>query len=116
MKSNVTGKISEFIARTYYRLLGYKIIAKNYITGRGTHAGELDFIASKGKTLVFVEVKKRTTKDKAAYAISKTQQSRIRFAAESFIAQHQKYRDFDVRIDAVLIVFPFYLKRIKNAF
>ena len=116
MKSNVAGKISEFIARTYYRLLGYKIIAKNYVTGRGTHAGEIDFIARKRKTLVFVEVKKRTSQDKAAYAISKTQQSRIRFAAESFIAQHQNYNVFDVRIDAVLIIFPFYIKRIENAF
>ena len=85
MKNNRRGKISEFIARMYFRLKGYKIVTKNYITGKGTHAGEIDFIACKKKTLVFVEVKERTSLEKAAYALRAEQQMRIRKAAENFI-------------------------------
>ena len=116
MKNNRRGKISEFIARMYFRFKGYKIVAKNYVTGKGTHAGEIDFIACKKKTLVFVEVKERTSLEKAAYALRAEQQIRIRKAAENFIAKHQKYAGFDCRFDAVLISFPLKIEHLENAF
>ena len=46
MNNNLSGKISELLARSMFRLKGYKILAKNYVTGKGTHAGEVDFIAN----------------------------------------------------------------------
>lgn len=116
MKNNSRGKISEFIARIYFRLKGYKVVTKNYVTGKGTHAGEIDFIACKKKTLVFVEVKERTSLEKAAYALRAEQQMRIRKAAENFIAKHQKYDGFDYRFDAVFISFPLKIEHLENAF
>ena len=86
MKANNGGKAAEFLARLYLRCKGYHIIAANVITGKGTNAGEIDIIARRRKLIIFAEVKKRRTIEKAAYAISARQKKRIRRGAETFIA------------------------------
>ena len=115
MKSNRAGKIAEFIARCYMRGKGYRVIARNEVTGRGTHAGEIDFIAAKGSNLIFVEVKKRSSAENAAFAIKPTQQHRIRRGAEAFLQRNPQYNHYNIRFDAILIVPPFYLTHIVNA-
>ena len=115
MKIDPNGKVAEFMARSYMRCHGYKIIEKNYITGRGTNAGEIDFIAQRNNTVVFVEVKKRQTLEKAAYAISELQKQRILTGAGAFLRNHQKFQNCDVRFDAILIEPPFHICHIKNA-
>lgn len=57
MNNYHSGHRAEFLARLLFRLKGYRILAANYVSGRGTHAGEVDFIAKRGNVLVFVEVK-----------------------------------------------------------
>ncbi len=116
MNSNFSGHLAEFLARQLFRLKGYRIVCKNYVTGKGTSAGEIDFIAVRFKNIVFVEVKKRRDKEMAAYAVKPTQQKRIRTAAENFLAKHPAYWDYDVRFDVVLICFPHYFRHIQNAF
>lgn len=51
------GKKGEIIAAAYLRRMGYEILALNYRAGRG----EIDIIAQFDGTMVFVEVKTRTT-------------------------------------------------------
>ena len=116
MKNNTAGKWAEFLARMYLRCGGWQIVGHNYITGRGTKAGEIDIIAKRGKTLIFVEVKKRADLETAAYAIAPTQQARIRRGAEVFLQKHPQYRDYTIRFDAVLVQLPFFLRRLPNAF
>ena len=84
------GKLAEYIALFYLLFHGYFPVAKNYVTGKGTHAGEVDLIVRKGKTLIFVEVKERRSFEKAAYAISEQQKQRIIHGAEVFFGQTQK--------------------------
>ncbi len=115
MNKNRRGKTAEFMARMYMRLTGYKIIRQNYVTGRGSTAGEVDFIACRGKTLVFVEVKERQTPESAAYAILPRQQKRICNAARYFVQKNPQYRAYDIRFDALLVSFPFYLRHIQSA-
>ena len=112
----MAGHIGEFMARIYMRLLGYHIVARNFITGKGTHSGEIDFIAVRSKTLVFVEVKKRTDIETAAYAIREKQQQRIRNGANVFLQKNPQFAEYDIRFDAILIAFPCQIKHIKNAF
>jgi putative endonuclease len=50
------GRLGESLAANYLRRKGYKIIGRNY----KSKIGELDLIAAKDKSLVFVEVKTRT--------------------------------------------------------
>ena len=115
MTNYESGKIAEFFARILLRLKGYKIIAKNFKAGKGLNIGEVDFIASRRKTLVFVEVKKRASLELAAYAVSQKQRRRIIRGAELFLKKNPKYAGFDVRFDVVLVAFPCHLEHIENA-
>ncbi|MBR2300046.1 MAG: YraN family protein [Alphaproteobacteria bacterium] len=114
MNKKQKGAYGEFLARLVLRLKGYRILQKNYITGRGVGAGEIDIIAKKGRCIVFVEVKERKTKENALYAIKPEQQKRIIRAARNYMAKHKAYQNFDVRFDAVLVS-NFCLTHIKNA-
>lgn len=109
------GRFAEFIARWYMVLHGYRIISRNYITGRGSTAGEIDFIAKRGHCIIFVEVKQRQDLDSASYAISPTQQKRLIRGAQSFMQRHPQYQKYDIRFDAVFIAFPCHIRHIKNA-
>ncbi len=50
------GRLGESLAADYLRRKGYRIIGRNY----KSKIGELDLIAAKDQTLVFVEVKTRS--------------------------------------------------------
>lgn|SRR3990167_2725452 len=55
--ANPTARIGEDLAADYLRKQGYKIIERNFRRGYG----EIDIIAIDGKTLVFIEVKTKTS-------------------------------------------------------
>jgi putative endonuclease len=57
--TEATGRRGEDLAHRYLQRKGYTIIGRNYRTRSGS--GEIDIIARDGDTLVFVEVKTRTT-------------------------------------------------------
>ncbi|MBR5598835.1 MAG: YraN family protein [Alphaproteobacteria bacterium] len=100
------------------RILGYKIIAKNYRAtkkGRRTPFGEIDFIASKNKRIVFCEVKKRNKDTDFCKALSYKQQQRILNGGANFLRQNKKYSSFSIEFDVFFVKFPFKIKRIKNA-
>ena len=115
MNSYDKGKWAEFLARIYLMCRGYRFVCRNYVTGKGTTAGEVDLIMKKGKMLVFVEVKLRKNFSSAAYAISETQKRRIMRGALSFVKKYRQYRECDMRFDAVLVCFPFSINHIENA-
>ena len=115
MNKKQKGRFGEFLARMMFRFKGYRVIEENYVTGRGTTAGEIDFIAKKAHTIVFVEVKERQTMENALYAISEHQKERLKRAAKLYLARHPRYLDYDVRFDAVFVS-KFKLKHIQNAF
>ena len=98
------GIMAEFIARVYLRLHGY--------TGRNTHRAEIDIIARRRNTLVFVEVKNYKTIQSAWGAITNAQAARLRRSAETFIAQHKW--NGNARFD-VIIVCGWKIHWIKNA-
>ncbi len=116
MNNYHSGHFAELLALIFLFFKGYMPVRRNYVTGRGTHAGEVDLIVRKRKALIFVEVKKRSDQEQAAYAILSKQQERIRKAAEAFIAHNHQYQDFDVRFDAILVSSSLKLNHIKNAF
>lgn len=67
-----------------------------------TRAGEIDIVARKGDTLVFVEVKARATLDSAIFALHPAARRRIE-AASRVLAPHYAGRCTTTRIDAVLV-------------
>ena len=116
MANDLSGRTAEFMALQYLRLKGYALVACNYVTGKGTGAGEVDIIVKNQTTLAFIEVKKRKDITTAAYSILPKQQERIRRAAEVFLVKHPEYSGFDIRFDAVLVQMPFTIEHIENAF
>ena len=113
-----SGKIAELLCRIYMRLLGYRIIAKNYKTqtGKNTYCGEIDFIAKKKNKIIFCEVKKRKNKNDFFRALNPKQQKRITNGAISFIKNNKKYKNHTIEFNVFFVILPFKIKRIKNAF
>jgi putative endonuclease len=93
------GRQAERVAAWRLRLAGYRIVARNF----RSPVGEIDLIARRGHTLVFVEVKIRTGHGTAAWSISSRQQRRVRRAAEAFLATRPELATFSLRFDAILL-------------
>ena len=104
-KSRASGYKTEDFAAEYLSSQGYKILERNFIADKhkGTGCGEIDIIAEKDNTLVFVEVKKRQNIELCADAITLKNKQRVTAGAECFLALHPEYTDFSVRFDAVLV-------------
>ena len=92
------GRRAETIAAWYLRAKGYRILDRRV----RTRAGEIDIVARKGDTLVFVEVKARATLDSAIFALHPAARRRIE-AASRVLAPHYAGRCTTTRIDAVLV-------------
>lgn len=112
MDSYKIGLFSEFVARMYLRIHGFRIISKRYITGRNTNRAEIDIIAKRGNLIIFVEVKHRKTIQAAWDAIPPGQIRRLRLAAEGFLMR--KRWQGNSRFD-VLILHGWHINWIKNA-
>jgi putative endonuclease len=70
------GVRGEKLAARFLRRQGFKILYRNF---RGRHGGEIDLVCRDGDTLVFVEVKTRTSEDfgRPLEAVRQRQQLRI---------------------------------------
>jgi len=95
------GLYSEFLARWFLRFHGYRILKNRYVTGKNTNRAEIDIIAKRRNTIVFVEVKSRQTIDAAWDAITPTQAARLRRAAETFLINNQWQGD--ARFDVIVV-------------
>ena len=102
LKNRRTGLRAEMMAALYLRLKLYRIIARNW----RSKAGEIDLIATRGKTLAFIEVKARSTNEEGRYALQPRQQARIARAAEAFLAMRPEYATMHIRFD-LMVVAPF---------
>ena len=67
-----------------------------------TPVGEIDLVALKGKRLAFIEVKRRKTREDAAWTIPTRQRRRIVRAAQYWLAGHPSYAGHDIAFDVVL--------------
>lgn len=114
-KARKKGSAAENAAVLLLQLKGYKILERNFKPPRGTGAGEIDIIALKRKTLVFVEVKQRKTSDDAAYSIDGFVKKRRIAGARYFLMLHGEYETFEMRFDAVLFGNGKLPQHIKNA-
>jgi putative endonuclease len=78
---------------------GYRIVARRW----KSPVGEIDIVARRRKTLVFVEVKARERLDVAAESVISRQQRRIVAAAEAWLATHPDDVNNDIRFDVILV-------------
>jgi putative endonuclease len=97
-RNETKGRRAEQIAALFLQLKGYRILARRV----RTRVGEIDLVARKGETLVFVEVKARATLDSGLFALHPAARRRIE-AASRVLAPHYAGTCTTTRIDAVLV-------------
>jgi len=95
------GKKGEELALRFLKRNGYKIIERNYVC----KMGEMDIIAQEKDTLVFVEVKTRTSMvfGPPQLAVNPTKQMQLSKVALNFLKE-KKREDVKARFDVVAIV------------
>ncbi len=104
------GRVSEAIAAGVLMAKGYRIVGRRV----KTPAGEVDIIAVRAKRLAFIEVKRRRTREDAEAAITKKQASRIRRAANLWLARHPRYHEHEFGFDIVFLVPRHWPRHIAN--
>jgi putative endonuclease len=107
------GKRAEQRAVWWYRLRGYRILARNvWIAGY-----ELDIVVRRGRRLIFCEVKEKIGLrfGDPVEMVDEEKQRRLRRAAESWLAGHPEAAGLRVSFD-VIAVRGGRLHRIAQAF
>lgn len=99
-KHNEIGQTGEAVAVAELRKKGYSILAENWRSGRN----ELDIVARIGETIVFVEVKTRSTAyfGDPSEAVSAAKQKRIVEAANDYLQQNEL--ELEARFDVMSVV------------
>jgi putative endonuclease len=102
LNKNELGKIGEDLATLYLQDLGYEILMRNWRFQRV----ELDIVALDDSTLVFCEVKTRSSLSHGipSEAITPLKIQHIRTAALHWLANH-KSRHQGMRFDAISIIY-----------
>lgn len=107
------GNKAEDKAVKYLKKQGYKILERNY----NLPCGEVDIIAKKENTLVFVEVKYRTNNEDfggAVAAVTKAKQERVIKAALSYIKN--KKPSYEALMFDIIAISGDDIEHIQNAF
>ena len=112
------GRRGEDAAARFLRKLGYTIVAR----GHRDNIGEIDLVAVDGRTIVFVEVKTRTTHDAGhpADAVDDAKQRRLTRLALSYMKRHDLL-ECAARFDVIAVTWPVgrgrpTIEHFKNAF
>jgi len=112
VKAYRRGVFAETVAALMLRLKGHRIVARRY----KTPVGEIDLVALKGKRLAFVEVKRRQTREDAAWTLPAKQRRRIVRAAQYWLSAHPDFAGDDMAFDVVLAAPWAWPRYIANAF
>lgn len=92
---------------------GYRPLARNF----KVHGGEIDLVALRGRTIVFVEVKARPDMDAALGAISPQKRGRIERAARVWLTRNPwAAAGYVLRGDGVFVARRRWPRHIENAF
>ncbi|MDR1362321.1 MAG: YraN family protein [Holosporaceae bacterium] len=110
MHTKYKGHLGEFVAIALLYLKGYRILERRYKTA----CGEIDIIAKRGNTVVFVEVKARKNVEKCFLAINPKQMNRIRQASLVFLRRNPRLADSELRFDVILVAEHWIPRHIQN--
>lgn len=115
LKKQSLGRRGEELARNFLEEIGYHILEKNY----RTRIGEIDLISRDGNTLVFVEVKTRSSKQYGHpfEALTRKKCAQIARVALHYLNQHGLH-DQPARFDVVGVMMGEKpkIEIVKNAF
>ena len=97
------GRQGELVAERFLRSHGYKIIERNY----STPMGEIDLVALDGKSVVFVEVRSRSSSDFGSPSETVTRRKQVKIArAAGAYAARRHLGNVVTRFDVVAVRWP----------
>lgn len=99
------GDYGEWLTANEYEKRGYKIAARNFKVLGYKQIGEIDIIATKGREIVFVEVKTRSSSDfmDPLESVGYRKQQRLLRAIKAFLSKHPEYQKYNARIDVSIV-------------
>lgn len=95
-----SGRRAETAAALWLQLKGYRILDRR----ARMPACEIDLIARKGRSLVFVEVKSRRNFEAALESVTPQLRTRLEQAANQWVSRRHNYSQHLWRFDVVLLV------------
>jgi putative endonuclease len=112
------GARGEIAAAMFLKRLGYRIVHRNYAIG----GGEFDIVAIEDRTVVFVEVKTRSTDEfgSPAQSVDRNKQEQLSRLAHLYIRRYH-LQEHHARFDVIAVVWPKNarrpeIKHYRNAF
>lgn len=108
------GRRAETLVSLYLRLTGHRILSRRY----KTRSGEIDIVARRGRTVIFVEVKQRARASHAIDPVTAQSEERIIRAGEQFLSRHPHYVEagYGLRYDVVLVIGRWRLQHQRDMF
>lgn len=110
------GILGENAAVRYLEENGYSVVDRNF----RIREGEIDIIAEKGETLVFVEVKSlpHGSPELLAHELDSRKQKKIVKTSKCYLQNHRQYNDKFIRYDVLALDVPGLdpVHHIENAF
>ncbi len=98
MNTKPLGAKGERLAASYLRDCGWEVLERNY----RTRLGEIDLVCRDHDTIVFVEVKTRTSSNFARpdESVTRRKQAKLRRLVEEYLLKH-RLESSDVRFDVL---------------
>ncbi|WEK04147.1 MAG: YraN family protein [Candidatus Devosia phytovorans] len=106
------GHRGEALAAWYLRCKFYRILARRF----KTPLGEIDLVVERFGTIVFVEVKARTSTASELQTLESINDRRIMAAADYWLAKHPRHAQTDLRFDIIFLARGRWPRHIVNAF
>jgi putative endonuclease len=110
--AEIYGRRGETLAAWFLRLQGYRILETRY----KTPIGEIDLIARRWGTTVFIEVKSRRSAALEAEALGAVNTRRVVRAAEYYISRHPHLVQASLRFDVIFLAPRMWPRHMRNAF
>ncbi len=113
---NDTGKAGEKVAVQFLAMKGYEILEENWTFGKA----EVDIIALKSNTIIFIEVKTRSSVafGRPEEFVSEAKQRQLELAAQAYIEIME--HDGEIRFDIMAVLLTkdnqFKINHIEDAF
>ncbi len=112
LAAEVFGRRGEDLAAWYLRSKLYRVVERRL----KTPVGEIDLVAQRFGTLVFVEVKARRSRADELDALLHVNRRRLVRAAQYYLMRHPHLADAPMRFDVIFLA-PFsWPRHVRNAF
>jgi len=101
MHNSARGKKGEDLAADNLLADGFEVIARNF----RSKFGEIDIIALKNETIIFVEVKSwvKYGAEDLQYSIDVKKQQKIIKTAKYFLLENRKYSNMSIQFDVIFV-------------